>query len=121
MTLTTLRDLVQLWQNVHSCDVKPTVFISQKLQDYQLDKIETYRSSRQPYSFLNHSNAENGPGPWIVYSTEICQTNKNGARRNPVWSVTTYKRIAAGCRVDFQLKPPVKNMFNGIYGPYKNN
>jgi len=121
MTPRTLRDLVHLWQEVYSCDVKPSVFISQKLEQYQLDKIETDRSATRPNLLSNNimHDDETQNGSWIVYSTEMYEKNNNGSRRHPMWSVTTYKRIAPDCCVDFQLKPPIKSMFTGISGPYK--
>ena len=110
MTPTTLREFVELWQSIYSCDVKPSVFISQKFKNCEDDKLEVYEGR------MALDQDEEG---WILFSS--CLTA--GLRRLEIHStplrMNKYKRIGPGNRVNFQLKPPVKTTFTGIYGPYK--
>ena len=115
MTPTTLRELVELWQKVHDCDVKPSVFISQKFKNCEGDKLEVYEG-RFPINQENYS-PDHG---WVMMSSQK-HTNPvvRMGRILRTHHTYKYKRVAPGNKVDFQLKPPVKSYFTGIYGPYK--
>tara|TARA_Y100000591_G_C21496685_1_gene527847 strand:+ start:240 stop:533 length:294 start_codon:yes stop_codon:yes gene_type:complete len=88
----TLYELVQLWREIHESDLKPTVFISQKLTQDQQDKIESFFSTvpQQPDQTKR-----------ILYSTSKCDTTQ----------VFHYKTVPKENIADFQLKPPVKRAF----------
>ena len=115
MTPTTLRELVELWQKVHECDVKPSVFISQKFKNCEEDKLEVYEG-RFPINQENYSPNQR----WVLMSTQK-HTNPivRMGRILRTHRTYKYKRIAPGNNVNFQLKPPVKSYFTCIYGPYK--
>lgn len=111
MTISTLREFVELWQKVHACDVKPSVFISQKFKNCEGDKLEVYDGRIQ-------LEQEDTYGGWILFSTDTIVRTRRTIRGTPL-KIYQYKRIAPGNRVNFQLKPPVKSRFTNISGPYK--
>ena len=106
MVVTTLRELVELWKHIHSNDIKPRVFISQKFQDCEHDKIITYSGNKMTDRYASK---------WVLMS-KTCVPQANN---DPVLYTYHYKKIGRGCVANFQLKPPVKSYFVDIPGPYK--
>ena len=111
MAPSTLRELVELWREVNTHQQPPSVFISQKFKNCEDDKLEVYEGRMQ----LNQEDPYAG---WILFSTATTTFTRRTIRSTPL-KLYQYKRIAPGNRVDFQLKPPVKSLFNAISGPYK--
>lgn len=111
MSPTTLRELVELWQKVHTCDVNPSVFISQKFKNCEGDKLEVYKGR------LALDQEEDGEG-WVLFSSYMTVLIRSRIRGTSV-AMYEYKRIGPGNKINFQLKPPVKSRFTGIPGPYK--
>ena len=111
MTPTTLREFVELWQSIYTCDVKPSVFISQKFKNCEDDKLEVYKGR------MALDQNEDGED-WVLFSSYQTIVVRLGMRGRPL-PMYEYKRIAPGNTANFQLKPPVKTTFTGIYGPYK--
>lgn len=93
-----LYEFVKLATSIWSNDQKPYYFISQKLQEYQLDKVVYIES-------FNKRNFR------VCYKIEYTDNNRK---------IYHYMYIPKENKVDFQLKPPVKSMFSNIPGPYKN-
>ncbi len=85
----TLYKLIQLWQEIHENNQKPTIFISQKFTEDQEDKIDETLSCCPP--------SERNINYCILYSVD--QT------------VYKYKSIPPENTTNFQLKPPVKSLF----------
>ena len=111
MTISTLCELVELWREVNSTKHHPSIFISQKFKNCEDDKLEVYDGRMQ----LNQEEPYAG---WILFSTATTTFTRRTIRSTPL-KIYQYKRIAPGNRVNFQLKPPVKSLFNAISGPYK--
>ena len=115
MTPTTLREFVELWQKVHECDVKPSVLISQKFKNCEDDKLEVYEG-RFP---INQENYYPDEGWTMISTRKHTSPVIRMGRTLRMHRIYVYKRIAPRNTVNFQLKPPVKSYFTGIYGPYK--
>ena len=116
----TLSELVDLWREVNQTPSPPTVFISQKFTETQEDKIDTH-VGYQEFEGADWDDPEDIG--WVKQST--IRTSKFTTTRasGPIWTTSiplyTYKRVPPNNTADFQVKPPVKSLFTGISGPYK--
>ena len=110
----TLKELVHLWREVNKTPSSPSVFISQKLQPSQNDKMEIWYTHTEPRYFLG-----GGEDGWVLYKHRYLskEERKNGGYTNR--HLYTYQRANPDNICDFQIKPPVKSLFQGISGPYK--
>lgn len=52
MSPSTLKELVNLWRELNTTPYPPSVFISQKLEPYQNDKIYIWHTHKNPTDFL---------------------------------------------------------------------
>ena len=91
-----LSEFVELATSVWFNNQQPYYFISQKLQEYQLDKIDRFHHSRPPSRMSSSQSSQ-----LICYRINKIEQQKT----------YHYMTIPKGNIIDFQLKPPVKSMF----------
>jgi len=91
-----LSEFVELATSVWFNNQQPQYFISQKLQEYQLDEIDRFHHSRPPSRMLSSQSLQ-----LFCYRINKIEQQKT----------YHYMTIPKGNIIDFQLKPPVKSMF----------
>ena len=123
MSPSTLKELVNLWREVNTTPSPPSVFISQKLEPYQNDKIEIWHTHTNPTYFLG--GGQDGwvlykhRYGWVLYKYRYLSEEERRSDRYVTRHLYTYQRANPDNICDFQIKPPVKSLFTGIPGPYK--
>ena len=122
MSPSTLKELVNLWREVNTTPSPPSVFISQKLEPYQNDKIEIWHTHTNPreLSLLNKFLAgDNYDGSWVLCKYRYLSEQERRSGGYTTRHLYTYQRANPDNIIDFQIKPPIKSLFTGITGPYK--
>ena len=114
MSPSTLKELVNLWREVNTTPSPPSVFISQKLEPYQNDKIEIWHTHTNPTYFLG-----GGQDGWVMYKHRYLSEEERRGGGYTSRHLYTYQRANPDNIIDFQIKPPIKSLFTGITGPYK--
>ena len=99
MSPSTLKELVNLWREVNTTPFPPSVFISQKLEPYQNDKIDIWHTHKNPTDFLPRDLQYRGVRVlykhrygWVLYKYRYLSEEERRSDRYVTRHLYTYQK-----------------------------